>query len=66
MVYYIDQQIAEIHKADRLAIKKAIDEQDQRDLEKQIGNPNPGEASHSHGSIIVDALPNVLPRPKTK
>lgn len=52
-----------MHKEDREAIRKAIYEHDQRDLERQIGSSSPGEVSNAPGTIIVDELPNVLPKP---
>ncbi len=30
---------------------------DQRDLEREIGNPNPGNASGEPGAVIQDGLP---------
>lgn len=63
MTWYIAQGVAHLKEADREAIRKAIDEQDQRDLEKQIGDREPGEASHLPGTGIVDILPGVVQNP---
>lgn len=46
-------------EADWAAIRKAIDEQDQRELEKQIGNRTPGEKSNLPGTVIRDRLPGI-------
>lgn len=64
MVFYVQTETENLHTADRAAMRKAIDEQDQRDLEKQIGNKNPGEPSGTPGTVIRDTLPNVLPTNK--
>jgi hypothetical protein len=58
-VYYFQKKLAEMKEENRLAIKKAIEEHDQRDIEKALGNPNAGEASYAAGSEIVDHLPGV-------
>ncbi len=65
MKFYVEREIANMKKEDREAIKKAINEQDQRDLEKQIGYSKAGEASGLPGAVIVDSLPNVgMPKKK--
>lgn len=53
-----------MRKEDSEAVRKAINERDQRDLERQLGNPVPGEESHLPGTELRDSLPNVLPKPK--
>lgn len=58
-VWYIQKGVADLKEADRAALRKAIDEQDQRDLEKQIGDKNPGAPSFLPGTTIVDSLPGV-------
>ena len=60
---YIDHEIANMHEKDKEAIRKAIDGKDQRDLETQIGNPNPGSPSGLPHTVIRDELPGV-PNPK--
>lgn len=52
-------RIREMKKENRDALKKAIDEQDQRDLEIAIGSTNAGEVSNTPGSVVVDDLPGV-------
>jgi hypothetical protein len=56
---YIQQSIKELHSNDLEAIRKAINDHDQRDLEKQIGNSHPGEPSHLAGTELRDSLPGV-------
>lgn len=41
------------------AIKKAVDQKDQTDVEHVIGNPTPGGPSGIPGVSVVDALPGV-------
>jgi len=60
VVLYVNYQIDNMKEDDRKAIRKAIDEQDQRDLETQIGNPNAGERSNLPGTELRDSLPGVL------
>ena len=64
MVYYFNYTVDKMRKEDRAAIRKAIDEQDQRDLEKQIGDRHPGENSNLPGTGLRDSLPNVVQDPK--
>ena len=59
LAMYVRSEIASMKKENREALRKAIDEQDQRDLEKAIGNPNPGEHSGIPGTEIRDKLPGV-------
>lgn len=59
MVYYFNKSIDKMKLDNFKAIKKAINEKDQRDLEKNIGNPNAGNPSGDAGSEIVDDLPGV-------
>lgn len=56
---YVAQQIKAMREADREAIRKAVYDFDQRDLEKQIGSTKPGEPSGLPGTHIRDSLPNV-------
>jgi hypothetical protein len=66
VTFYVNKELENFKEADRAALRKAIHEQDQRDLEKQLGNPNAGEPSNAPGSVIVGELPNVVQRPKKK
>jgi hypothetical protein len=54
---YAEHEIANMKAENRDSIRKALAEHDQRDLEKAIGNPNPGEASGDSGVEIVDGPP---------
>lgn len=57
---YVAAQIQSMKTEQRAAIKKAIDEQDQRDLEKAIKSPRAGAPSGIAGAVIVDDLPGVV------
>lgn len=59
IVYYSNSAIDRMTTENRAAIKKAIDGQDQRDLEKALGNPNAGEPSNIAGTELRDTLPGV-------
>jgi hypothetical protein len=59
LAFYVQSKIDDFKEADRAAIRKAIREHDQRDLEKQIGNRRPGEPSRLPGTDIVNH--NVIP-----
>lgn len=61
---YINSQIATMKKENREAIRKAIYEQDQRDIESAIGSPTAGEQSGLPGAVVVDELPGVMQDPK--
>jgi hypothetical protein len=54
-----NEKIKTMSKENRAAIKKAIDEQDQRDLEIAMGSTKPGEASGIPGTVITDSWPGV-------
>jgi hypothetical protein len=54
---YATQRIADMQKENLDAIRKAIQDKDQRDLEAALGNPHPGEASGDPGAVITDAPP---------
>lgn len=56
---YIQAQIDSLKKETRQAIKKAIEEQDQRELEKVMGSSKAGLPSGIEGVQIVDHLPGV-------
>jgi len=55
--YYVGQQIAAMKKENKDAIRKALNEHDQIDLEKALGNPSAGEVSNNPGTSIIDAPP---------
>ena len=54
---YVQMKIASMKRENREAIRRAIIEHDQRDLEKAIGNPYPGEPSGEEGTEIIDGPP---------
>lgn len=54
-----NEKLKAMSKETRAAIRKAIDEQDQIDLEIAIGSVNAGRPSGIPGSEIVDKLPGV-------
>lgn len=56
---YMLAKIAKMDKANRDALKKAIEEGDQRDLEIAMGSSGAGEMSGVPGSVVVDKLPGV-------
>lgn len=52
-------RLAHMKAEHREGIRKAVKDQDQRDLEHAIGSPNAGKPSDLPGSVIVDDLPGV-------
>jgi hypothetical protein len=50
-------RIESMKKTQREALRKALDEHDQRDLEKAIGSPGAGEPSGNPDSVISDTPP---------
>jgi hypothetical protein len=56
-VAFTASRLASFRKENLEALRKAVKEYDQRDLEKAIGNPNAGEPSGDAGSEIVDSIP---------
>ena len=56
---YIAQEIEQMKAENKVAIKEAIYENDQRDLEKAIGSGKAGEASGVPDIVVVDELPGV-------
>lgn len=59
IAWYVDSQIEKMKKENIAAIKRAIAQQDQRDLERALGNQNAGEVSGIPDTAIVDSLPGV-------
>ena len=58
--WYVQTQIDSMKAEHREGIKKAIQDHDQRELEKAIGSPIAGEHSGIPGTVIVDGpLPGV-------
>lgn len=54
---YAQQEYRSFQKAVQEGIRKAVDEHDQRDLEKAIGSPKAGLPSGVPGSTFHDSLP---------
>ena len=54
---YMVSRMASLKKENLEALRKALNEHDQRDLEKAIGNPHSGEASGDAGSVIINQPP---------
>ena len=61
VAYYLQKEIDSIHKRDLEAIRKAIYEHDQRELEREFFNIDPGKPSKIDGIEHRDSLPGVLP-----
>lgn len=56
---YMAKRYAEMRQSDRDGVKKAVQEQDQRDLEHSINSPLAGLPSGIPGTEIKDSLPGV-------
>jgi len=59
IVYYVSKRKNEMKAENTAALRKALDEKDQRDLEKAVGNPHPGEPTSFPGTELRDTLPGV-------
>jgi len=59
VVAYIKQRRDVLRKETRDAIKKALDDQDQIDLENSMGAVEAGQQSHRPGAVLVDSLPGL-------
>lgn len=57
VTFYVEQKWKAMLEENRAAIRKALVEHDQRDIEKAIGNPEAGEPSKAPGVVIVDHPP---------
>lgn len=57
--YYVAQQIADMKKENAEAIRKALQEHDQRYIEEMLGNPRAGEPSGLPGVVIRDGIVGV-------
>lgn len=58
---YVASRIESMKQENREVIKKAIELQDQRELERAIGSPKAGERSGVPGTEVRDTLPGVKP-----
>jgi hypothetical protein len=56
---YVIKQKAKLSKELRDGIKRAINEQDQIELEQVMGYQHAGEESHLPGAVVVDSLPGL-------
>ena len=56
-MWYVDREYRSLAKANVEALRKVLKDHDQRDLEKAIGSPNPGEASGDRGATIQPGPP---------
>jgi hypothetical protein len=54
---YVAARIATMKKENRDAVRKAVEEHDQRDLEGASGSPHPGEHSGETSSEIIEGPP---------
>lgn len=59
VTFYVTSMIGSMKSDNRNGIRKAMDEQDQRDLEHAIGSPTAGEPSNLPGVEHRDTLPGV-------
>lgn len=57
--WYVKKEIDKMKEDDKKALRKAVDEQDQRDLERQMFSIEPGAKSNLPGTTIRTELPNV-------
>lgn len=64
LVLYIKNEIKKMREKDIQAIRKAVFEHDQRDLEKQLFGDSSGKTSGIPGTEFRPDLPNVLSNPK--
>lgn len=62
--FYVQNELSNMKKENFDAIRKAMDEHDQRELEKSAGSPTAGLPSGDSGAVIQPLPPpNVLPKP---
>jgi hypothetical protein len=63
---YTRREIDGMKKEIREGIRRAVEEQDQRDLERAINSPLAGKPSGKPGAVIVspDDLPDIVPHKK--
>lgn len=59
VAWYVQREISHMKKEVRDGIRKAITDHDQMDLEKAIGNPNPGSHSGIPSTVVRPSLPGV-------
>lgn len=59
---YVGARIASMQKDNLDAIRKAIQDHDQRDLENAIGSPTAGKPSGDAGSVVIDDTPLGVPK----
>jgi hypothetical protein len=59
IVEYVTVAKNNIKKENKDAIKKALETDDQRPIEEQIGSETAGKPTNIDGTVIVDSLPGV-------
>lgn len=59
IAWYVNEQIDKMSSENAAIIKKAIEEKDQRDLEKTMGSSKAGKPSGIDGTTVVGSLPGV-------
>lgn len=57
IAFYIQRELENIKKENSDAIRRAVNEKDQRDIEKMLGSKHEGQPTGL--GEIVDSLPNV-------
>lgn len=57
VVAYTKARAARMKKENREAVRKALEELDQRPIEEAMGHPSPGAPSGVPGAVIVDQMP---------
>lgn len=58
--FYHEQEVQRLRDANVEAIHQARDDQDQRGIERALGNPNAGEPVDLAGSVIVSHVTGVF------
>lgn len=61
VTFYVQQKVDTFKAEDRAAIQKAMEDQDQRDIEKELGSTHAGELSGIPGTEVRPTLPGVKP-----
>ena len=57
IVFYTNSEIDKMSASNLAAIKKVLNDKDQRDLEKAIGSPTAGKPSGDAGAVILPGPP---------
>lgn len=59
IAWYVNKQIDKMSAENATVIRKAIEEKDQRDIERTMGSSKAGKPSGIDGTTVVDSLPGV-------